>query len=63
MSFRRLKGALKGDLHDSRAICEFGNLGSLIADTSIDKCKRRKGCNALSMEHHVRVLRLVCALL
>lgn len=24
---------LKGDLRDSGAICEFGNLGSLIADT------------------------------
>lgn len=32
MSFRRLKGVLKGDLRDSRAICEFGNLGLLVAD-------------------------------
>lgn len=33
MSFRRLRGALKGDLRDSRAICEFGNLGLPVADT------------------------------
>ena len=62
LSFRRLKGALKGDLRDSRAICEFGNLGSLVADTSTDKCKRRKGCNAASREvcMCVRVCIFVC---
>lgn len=26
---------LKGDLRDSRAICEFGNLGSLVAETRV----------------------------
>lgn len=26
---------LKGDLRDSRAICEFSNLGSLVAETRV----------------------------
>lgn len=32
---------LKGDLHDSRAICEFGNLGSLVADTRVQISVKR----------------------
>lgn len=32
---------LKGDLRDSRAICEFGNLGSFVADTRVQISVKR----------------------